>query len=219
MKSPTIKKRPTPLLKICGQTHSSATVNAAACGANFVGFIFHPRSPRSISPERASQIRTGLTQRVGVFVQQNGPQISNIMQSARLHYAQLHGKQSLEDAQIIGVERVNRVLWPEKHESLESLQAEIDAWAPYCRYYLLDAGTEGGGHGRSQQVEQLGQLKFPRPWFLAGGLNPDNLQALLRQCQPDGIDLNSGLELAPGLKDGTRMLAAMRSMDKALHEK
>ncbi len=208
-----LRRKSRPLIKICGQTHITATTNAIACGAQFVGFIFHPDSPRSITAERAKKISTGLTQRVGVFVMQEGEEICHIMQEARLHFAQLHGKQSTRDAQIIGKERVIRVLWPEKHESVESLQAEIDAWAPYCSYYLLDAGKGGGGHGRTLEVEQLNKLHFNHPWFLAGGLSPENLASLLSKCKPDGIDLNSGLEIAPGLKVVARLLAATRCLD------
>ncbi len=211
MNRPRLKSRP--FIKICGQTHSSDTANAIACGVQFVGFIFHTGSPRSISVERAQKIYSGLTQRVGVFVLQDGEEICRIMQEAGLHFAQLHGKQSTRDAEIIGKEHVIRVLWPEKHESIESLQAEIDAWAPYCSYYLLDAGKGGGGHGRTLEVEQLNELHFNHPWFLAGGLSPDNLTSILSKCQPDGIDLNSGLEIAPGLKDMARLLAAIRCLD------
>ncbi len=205
----TIKK---PFVKICGQTHQSATDNAASCGASYLGFIFHPRSPRSITAKHAAEIRTVGVNRVGVFVKQKGKDICTIMEEARLNYAQLHGNQSFADAELIGKERVIRVIWPERHESTASLQAEIDQWAPHCAFLLLDAGKQGGGHGKRIALENIKGIHFPKPWILAGGLDADNVKELIELCQPDGLDLNSGLEFSPGFKHTRNMLDAFRNI-------
>lgn len=183
-------------------------------GAHFLGFIFHRSSPRSITPERAAALSTREATRVGVFVRQHAEEISDIMQRARLHYAQFHGRQSVEDAQHIGAERVIRVLWPQACASLDELQHQIDTWAPHCAYFLLDAGkTPGsGGTGQSLNVAQLTQLRIPRPWLLAGGLSAANLPHVLSCCTPDGVDLNTGVELAPGLKHPPLILSAIRAV-------
>lgn len=203
----------TPFIKICGQTHTPTVDSALAFGAKFIGFIFHQGSPRSITPERAAGIHSRFAKRVGVFVRQGAEEILSIAAAARLDLVQLHGKQTREDAQLIGAERVIRVLWPESCGSVAELQAQIDAWAPYCAYYLLDAGARGqaGGTGRSLDVTDYNKLRFPHPWILAGGLSAENLPRILAQCNPDGIDLNSGVETAPGLKDPTRILAAVHA--------
>lgn len=205
-----------PFVKICGQTHAPVVDCATSFGARFVGFIFHPGSPRSISPARAAAIRSVNVSRVGVFVRQRAEEILPIMDEARLDYAQLHGRQTPEDAQAIGTERVIRVLWPEHCKRPEELQHQVDAWAPYCAYYLLDAGTPtaSGGLGRRLNPEHLAGIRFPHPWILAGGLNERNLPDLLRQCHPDGIDLNSGIETSPGMKSPDSMLAAMKVLDQ-----
>lgn len=205
-----------PFVKICGQTHAGATDAATAFGASMVGFIFHPRSARSVSPERAAMIHTSReVKRVGVFVRQNAADICRIMRQARLDYAQLHGHQSTADAADIGAHRVIRVLWPEQCGDAQELQAQIDEWAPFCAFYLLDAGAIGtGGNGRTVEVPKLSSLRFPHPWLLAGGLSPDNIAPLLRLCAPDGLDLNSGLESAPGLKTCDAMLRAVRALRK-----
>lgn len=206
--------RPKPFIKICGQTSAASAEASLAMGASFLGFIFHRSSPRCISPERAAGISTHSARRVGVFVRQQAAEIRETMQRAGLHYAQLHGRQSVEDAQRIGPERVIRVLWPQACADTAELQRLLDAWAPHCAYFLLDAGSApgSGGTGRALEVAQLAQLRIPRPWLLAGGLSAGNIPRALAQCAPDGLDLNTGVELAPGLKHPPLILAAMRAL-------
>lgn len=209
-------KKKTPFIKVCGQTHPATVDCAAAYGAHFVGFIFHSKSPRCISPERAAGIPSNNVKRVGVFVRQGAEEILPIMQRARLDFAQLHGQQGTDVAKIVGPQRIIRVLWPEQAGSVEALQEQIDAWAPYCAYYLLDAGTAGlGGTGRRMAVGNFNQLRFPHPWILAGGLNADNIAEALHECTPDGVDLNSGVELAPGMKSPDKMLEVFTALSKA----
>ena len=203
-----------PFVKICGHTHAPMVEASIALGAHWVGFIFHPGSPRSITPARAAAISSPFVKRVGVFVRQGAEQILDIMQTARLDYAQLHGHQDIETADRIGPERVIRVLWPEACADVASLQAQLDLWAPHCAYFLLDAGKapQAGGTGKSLDVSLFSQLRFPRPWILAGGLSARNLPELLSLCSPHGVDLNSGVESAPGLKDPSRILAALHAI-------
>lgn len=207
----------TPFIKVCGQTHPSTVDCAAAYGARFVGFIFHQGSPRSVSPEMVAAINSANVGRVGVFVRQSADEILSVLTQARLDYVQLHGKQTREDAALIGPQRVIRVLWPEHCETIEELQQQIDDWAPYCAYYLLDAGAYGqaGGHGRRLDVSEFGKLRFPHPWILAGGLSGDNIGDVLAHVRPDGLDFNSGIEIAPGIKMPEKMLKAFTAVSKA----
>ena len=133
-------------------------------------------------------------------------------QTARLEFAQLHGAQSLDCARRIGPEKVIRVLWPDRYESLDALQKEMELWADSCAWFLLDAGSQGGGHGVSLDWNALASLKSPRPWFLAGGLSSASLNKALEQCTPNGIDLNSGVEAIPGQKSPQKLLAALKSL-------
>ena len=206
----------TPFIKACGQTHATSIDCAAACGARFIGFVFHRQSPRGITPERAAGIASADMERVGVFVRQGSESILRTMKEARLDYAQLHGNQSTADADAIGPERVIRVLWPAQYSSLDELQQDIDTWAPHCAYYLLDSGQRGqGGTGHSLSLEQLNTLHFPHPWILAGGIKAENIPGILRHCRPDGLDLNSGIEIAPGMKSPVKMLNAFSALAQA----
>lgn len=206
----------TPFIKACGQTHATSIDCAAAYGARFIGFVFHRQSPRSITPERAASIPSADMERVGVFVRQDRESILRTMQEARLDYAQLHGNQSTEDADAIGPQRIIRVLWPTQYNNIDELQQDIDTWAPHCAYYLLDSGQRGqGGTGHPLSLEELNTLHFPHPWILAGGIKAENIPTILRHCHPDGLDLNSGIETAPGMKSPVKMLNAFSALAQA----
>ena len=144
-------------IKVCGITRQSDLSTAMGMGAHFCGFIFHPGSPRYIAPSRAAALDSALIRRVGVFVNQNAEEIMDIMKTARLEFAQLHGAHSLDCARRIGPEKVIRVLWPDRYESVDALQREMELWADSCAWFLLDAGSQGGGHGvLGQHLADLG---------------------------------------------------------------
>ena len=199
-------------IQVCGITRQSDLSTAMGMGAHFCGFVFHPGSPRYIAPERAAALDSALVRRVGVFVNQDAEEIMETMKTARLEFAQLHGAQSLDCARRIGPEKVIRVLWPDRYESLAALQKEMELWADSCAWFLLDAGSHGGGHGVSLDWNALAALKSPRPWFLAGGLSSASLNKALEQCTPNGIDLNSGVEAIPGQKSPQKLLAALKPL-------
>jgi phosphoribosylanthranilate isomerase len=166
--------------------------------------------------------------KVGVFVDQKPMEALGIMAAGRLDLAQLHGGQTESFCAVLaermGPSRIIKVFWPEKASSLEAFQAELDRYAPYCGMMLVDADTSGGGHGRGiadKGADILAQALFPRPWLLAGGLGPDNIADALARCRsacnmPYGLDLNSGVESAPGLKDETRLRAAFAAINSAM---
>lgn len=203
------------LIKICGLTRQEDLDLASRLCVQFCGFIFHSKSPRCIAPEQAARLESGSMRRVGVFVEQEAEEIRQIMQAARLDLAQLHGGQSLECALAVGAERVIRVIWPDRYTHRAVLHAELLKHARACAFYLLDAGTAGGGSGRRLEWRDLSGLRPPRPWLLAGGLSADNVRQALRQCAPGGVDFNSGIEEAPGLKNAQKLQAAVAAALKA----
>ncbi len=134
--------------KVCGLRRQEDLDLAIDLDVRMCGFIFHPKSPRYIEPEDAAQLQSGTMLRVGVFVDQDAEEIARIMDIARLDLAQLHGQHSVECAEALGADRVIRVLWPEKYESLDALREAMQFYASSCAYYLLDAGQSGGGSGK-----------------------------------------------------------------------
>ncbi|QAZ68983.1 phosphoribosylanthranilate isomerase [Solidesulfovibrio carbinolicus] len=190
-----------PLAKVCGMTRAEDVVGCAEAGADLLGFIFAAKSPRRLTPAQAAALPRVAAKRVGVFVEQTLEEVLCIMAEAELDLAQLHGGQDPDFCRAVGPQRVIRAFWPQKHPTLGSLAAEMAAFDGAVRYALLDAGTSGGGHGTSLDFAALAELAPPMPWLLAGGLGPDNVAEALRIAKPHGVDLNSGVESSPGLKD------------------
>ncbi len=189
-----------PLVKICGITSPGDAAMCTSMGVTVLGFIFHPPSPRNVSPDLPANINeVNIVKKVGVFVSQSPDEINKIMLAGELHLAQLHGGQDEAFCDAVGAKRVVKVIWPEKYETTAALQTELDRFAPHCASFLFDAGTSGGGHGRPMDLSFIAGLDIPRPYFLAGGLGPETIETALAYS-PDGVDLNSGVETTPGIK-------------------
>jgi len=181
------------LLKVCGITRQEDATTCDELGVDFCGFVFHPASPRYITPERVAAIQTGRCKRVGVFTTHDIQEILDTLVRARLDYAQLHGRQDASVISAVGEGRVIRVVFP---------GTELPAFAaePSVAYTLFDSGY---GTGKAFDWKLLEGVK--RPFFVAGGLNAQNIPDLLKICRPDGVDVNSGVELAPGVKSAERI--------------
>lgn len=223
------------LVKICGQTSQDGARLCARLGADLLGFIFHPGSARCVSANLPASLKLPGVLKVGVFVEQSVNETAALMRAGRLDLAQLHGGQdrgfcrALGD--ILGPERIIKVIWPERAANLECFQAELDEFGPLCGRFLADAGAGGGGHGRGiadAAAKLLARARFPRPWLLAGGLGPQSIGPALAQFGQAasahtqstegtsalaGLDLNSGVESAPGIKDETLLREAFAAIN------
>jgi phosphoribosylanthranilate isomerase len=203
-----------PLIKICGMTRMEDVALCASLGADLLGFIFHPASPRCADPAFAASVKTGRVVKVGVFVNQSAQEVVEIMDRCGLHAAQLHGGQDMAFCEAVGPDRVIRTFWPETYASPEALLRDMENYAEVCGHFLLDAGGTGqGGTGRSIDFGFLQHIEIQTPWFLAGGIGPDNLDAALA-VNPSGLDINSGVETQPGIKDETKLRAVFDRLDK-----
>lgn len=203
------------LVKFCGMTRQQDLTVADALGVDFCGFIFHPGSPRFISPSSAGRLDSGNMKRVGVFADDDRAGIESAIRLARLDMIQLHGAQDAGLGRELGPERVIRVVWPERYSTPEEMQNDIDGLAESCVFFLLDAGMSGGGSGKKLERHLLNRIAWPRPWFLAGGLSPGNVAVALGECSPAGLDFNSGLEDSPGRKNSLSMALAVKIVKRA----
>ncbi|MFW5731250.1 MAG: phosphoribosylanthranilate isomerase [Desulfonatronovibrionaceae bacterium] len=203
------------MIKVCGLTCQEDLEFCQEMGIDLTGFIFHPSSPRCVDPELAGGLKKKNELRVGVFVRQTPAEILDITDVAGLDLVQLHGDQDRDFCAQVGPERVMRAFWPERYSGPEELQAELEFFSHVCRFFLLDAGKNTGGHGRSITSPWLDQIRSPRPCFLAGGLGPENIEKMYFPGI-SGVDLNSGVEAGPGgRKDKEkikRVLKICRSM-------
>ncbi len=203
------------LIKVCGMTRKEDVASCEELGADFLGFIFHPSSPRCVDEEFARSVKTSKAKKVGVFVKQSATEVLETMKNGKLDFAQLHGGQNEEFCKAVGRERVIKVLWPQRYDSVKEFQADIDRYTPVCRYMLFDAGSSGGGHGKSLDFSVFSEVKIPNQWLLAGGLSARNLLDAISIAKPGGVDLNSGVEVSPGIKDINKLSAAFVSVHLA----
>ncbi|MDR2668812.1 MAG: phosphoribosylanthranilate isomerase [Desulfovibrio sp.] len=207
--------------KVCGLTRASDVRLCLELGFRCTGFIFAPGSPRRISPEQAAVLPAGNALRVGVFAGLPADDVLRIMKTARLDLAQLHGGEDEDFCRTVGPERVIKVFWPQRFAAArpgdaagaaDLLREECLRFAPVCALFLLDAGISGGGTGRTLPRQDLRSFRPPRPWIQAGGLAPDNLQRAFADCSSWAVDLNSGVEERPGLKDAVKLKAAAAAL-------
>lgn len=218
-----------PAVKICGLTRAADVRLCLDLGAAFTGFIFVPQSPRYVSPRQAAAFPSGAAARVGVFAGQAVDEVLEIMREARLDFAQLHGNEDPRFCRAVGPERVIKVLWPERlavnqsdgseRERIRALQRACENFASVCAFFLLDAGSSGGGSGRELPRGCLSHFVPPRPWLLAGGIGPANAAAVMAECAPFGIDCNSGVEAEPGVKDPAKLRALINTLTSHTQEK
>jgi phosphoribosylanthranilate isomerase len=191
-------------VKICGLMRAEDAVFAAEQGADFLGMIFVPESPRCIDVERASEIAEAVAGRaklVGVF--RNAP-IENVREIARrvpLDYVQLHGGESDDDIVNLGVRVIKTIVMP------------AGTHFPHAEWLLFDSGT--GGTGRRFDWSLLTSYDRGKPFLLAGGITPDNVADAIRVVRPDAIDLASGVESAPGIKDHGKIAKLIERVRRA----
>ncbi|HEY9668431.1 MAG TPA: phosphoribosylanthranilate isomerase [Coleofasciculaceae cyanobacterium] len=193
-------------VKICGITQPAQGQAIAQLGATALGFICVSASPRYVTPEEIRAVVEQLqvpVDRVGVFANATVEEICGIVAEGGLNAVQLHGLESPEFCEKlrqalpkIEILKAWRVKTPECLEQVEIYTSCVDT-------LLLDAYHPQmlGGTGKTLDWVSLRQFRPTIPWLLAGGLTPENVLDALRELQPSGIDLSSGVECSPGDKD------------------
>lgn len=198
-------------LKVCGLTSLADAMFADNCGADFLGFILHPQSPRYVALVQAHAIMSKLPDRrkVAVCVEPTAEALAR-MDQAGFDYFQIHFRPETELAIVRGwSQRVGaRRLWLAPR--LPPGQEIVPEWLPLADTYLLDAFHTGvfGGSGQTGDWSKFAQARAAHPektWILAGGLGPDNIASALAASGTSFIDVNSAVEVAPGVKDHTKL--------------
>lgn len=193
------------MVKVCGITREKDALTAAESGFDAVGFIFAP-SPRRVTPERAREISRSLPSpilRVGVFVDRDASEIRDLMEYCGLDLVQLHGEESPKEVSSFGA-RAIKTLRPGGPGDLEAMAAYEGVFALLLepRHPRLKGGT-----GRTCDWDLAAAACRRRRVILAGGLSPANLREAVRRTLPFGVDVCSGVESEPGVKDAGLMRA------------
>ena len=211
------------LIKICGITNLADALAACEAGADVIGLNFYRLSPRMVSVEDAREIRTRLPAGVGtfgVFVNEESREILRVMREVGLDALQLHGDEEpgvvTELARVAPVFKALRV-------GADFSAATLEKYADAAGF-LFDAaeGAAGqyGGTGRLADWGVAQQAARGHRIFLAGGLSPENVGAAIAQVRPYGVDVASGVESTPGLKDHERLrefIVAARQADRVMN--
>ncbi|MGE0638930.1 MAG: N-(5'-phosphoribosyl)anthranilate isomerase [Thermoanaerobaculia bacterium] len=201
-----------PIVKICGITRVQDAQFAAALGADFLGLNLFPKSPRSLTLSRAREIADAVRGRVGlvgVFVNVPTPQVMAAMDLIGLDLAQLHGDEWPDEVQALG-RRAIKVF-----RSLPVTPSQL-ARFPSVWGYLVDTPNPKlfGGTGVVWDWSSLRAVRSPRPMLVAGGISPENARRALAESGATGLDVNSGVEAAPGVKDAGKL----RRLFEELHD-
>lgn len=193
-------------IKICGITSVRDARICVDAGVDALGFVFYPPSPRAVAPETAREIREEIPGNVavfGVFVNEAPEEILKIRDATGIDVAQLHGRESPEAVATLQREgiRVCKALFAGR----EPLFSRVGLY--HSDMFLLEAGRSGLG-GTGQEWE-WGEAKVTVEKIMAGGgfvliaggINPENVERVIGDVMPSGIDVSSGVELVPGVKD------------------
>lgn len=200
------------VIKICGLTNEQDALHAIDAGADYLGLIFVPNTPRALSIEQARPIVEAVRRAnadvrlVGVFQNQAFAEVQNIVNTLQLDFAQLHGEESLSDCQMLSVPVIKTMtLGSSETSALKKVQQ-----------YILKQNIHGllfdvpkGSRSHIEKVFSVNVQKLVKdiPYFIAGSLQPDTVYSTVQRIQPWGVDVASGVEIEPGKKSQEKMRA------------
>lgn len=201
-------------VKICGITRAQDARAAAEAGADAIGLVFYPPSPRFVTTEQGSHLRSGLAPfvtLVALFVNPSRDEVERVIDHVRPDALQFHGEETPEFCAAFGVPYLKACRMKEGVDLLEYLRPFSGAAG-----WLADAYVEGYGGAGTQFDWNLIPAQRPKPLILSGGLTPENVGEAIRQVRPWAVDVSSGVEAAKGVKDPVKIakfIAGVRNAD------
>jgi len=201
-------------VKICGLTGPQDVVAAADAGARYVGFVFFPKSPRNVSVQQAKALAAEVpfgVAKVALTVNADDALLDEITQNVAIDILQLHGSESVERVAQIKARSGLPVMKAIGISDADDLQKIVD-YGRVADMLLVDAKPPKnadlpGGNGLAFDWRLLAGRKWAVPWMLAGGLTPDNVQQAIQLTGARQVDVSSGMESAPGVKDPAKVAA------------
>lgn len=211
-------------IKVCGMTDMAEANGVVAAGIDALGFIFVEASPRNIVPEKAREIIASLppfVDAVGVFVDQELDEVNDIAKYCGLTMVQLHGSESPQYCEGVHA-RVVKTFSIRPDTEVSETNPFYDPYLKPVSAVLLDTFHEkvAGGTGQTFDWDLIHKCRPAAPLILAGGLGPENIDAAIRQVRPFAVDVNSGVEISPGVKDigaVERLVEAVRITDREMY--
>ncbi len=204
-------------IKICGITREEDLAAAVVAGADALGFVFYPPSPRSVEPTRAATLLARVppfVTSVGLFVNESPVAVRAILDRLSLDLLQFHGDEDAAYCAQFGKPWIKAARVKPGFDLLE--YAAAFSGVPGVVGLLLDAYVDGYGGGGEAFDWSLIPRSLPLPVILSGGLNPGNVAQAVREVQPWAVDVSSGVEMAKGIKDAQKIaefIAGVRDAD------
>jgi len=210
------------MIKICGINSAEAADAAARAGADFAGLVFHPKSPRHLMADAARALSgrlRGRVQLVALMADPRDEDVLHVVSNAIPDFLQLHGSESPARVSELRAKfglPIIKALPVAEASDLALLPAYEDA----ADMLLFDAkapgnAERGGGHGVAFDWQLLRSRTISRPWFLAGGLNAENVARAVAASNAPGVDVSSGVETAPGIKSADMIQSFITSARNA----
>jgi phosphoribosylanthranilate isomerase len=201
-------------VKICGITDSADIPAALLAGANYLGFVFFARSPRNLSVAKASFLAGSVPAgcaKVGLTVDASDAELDAILDRVPLDMLQLHGRETPERVSAVR-ERYGLPVMKAVGVANDADLPQLDTYARVTDQLLVDAkptadAARPGGNAAAFDWRLIAGRRWPVPWMLAGGLTPDNVAEAIRLTGARQVDVSSGVESAPGVKDGAAIAA------------
>ncbi len=199
-------------IKICGITSSEQAAAVTELGADAIGMVFFPKSPRNVDTATARSIVETVKGRVktcGVFVNMELPEITDLIQNTGIEIIQLHGEESEEYIQQLrGLNRkIIKVLKD------DDFAQQVDCFSADAYLLELGKGALPGGNFQSWQWQKAEEFGLQHPYILAGGISSENVLMAIKQGNPQAIDVSSAVEKSPGIKD----LAKVKELIDIVH--
>lgn len=192
-------------IKFCGLTRAGDVRLASELGVDAVGFVFARQSKRRVEPEEARAMRTALApfvDSVALFMDNTQDEVREIVRHVRPSLLQFHGSEDDTFCRGFGVPYIKAIAMGGNGESTMPLRARY----PNSAGFLFDSHVAGGEGGSGNTFDWSRIPQDPgKPWLLAGGLAPENIFEAIVATRPWGVDVSTGIELSPGIKDGDRM--------------
>jgi phosphoribosylanthranilate isomerase len=199
-------------IKICGLSTPETLRAALDAGVEMIGLVFHPKSPRFVVPQEAAALAAmarGRAEIVALIVDRDLGEVAELVETVRPDWLQLHGRETPEAVSAIktatGLRAIKALGVADRHDL-----AAFGAYEGIADRILLDAkppkdAAYPGGHGRAFDWSILAALDRASPFMLSGGLDPANVAQAIAMARPWGVDVSSGVERAPGVKDIDRI--------------
>lgn len=204
--------------KICGITRPQDGLAAARAGADAIGLVFYPRSPRAVTIEQAAEICAALppfVTAVGLFVDAEHFAIDDVLRGVPLDLLQFHGSETPAQCEAFDTPYIKAIRMSEEADLVEAASHYgsargllVDTWSP----------TEAGGTGEAfdwGRVSPAMREDMETPIILAGGLHPGNVAEAIAAVQPYAVDVSSGVEASKGIKDADKITAFMQAVRQA----